>query len=103
MEWALLNYNGEFFPDPMVICRMVELKLESLAAEQDSREWNAWKASQAQAEQEGKLATEEDYAELRAFIKRIAFGTSADAGKDSGNTAVPSAQVSSALPVEPGK
>lgn len=74
VEWALINYNGEFFPNPSTICRMVEVKRESLAAEHDSREWNAWKANQTQAAQEGKLATEEDYTELREVFRKVAFG-----------------------------
>ena len=53
---------------------MVEVKRESLAAENDSREWNAWKAGQAQAAQEGKLATEEDYQQLREVFRKVAFG-----------------------------
>lgn len=77
VEWALINYNGEFFPNPSTICRMVEVKRESLAAEHDSREWNAWKAGQEQAAQEGKLATDEDYQKLREVFRKAAFGATA--------------------------
>lgn len=74
VEWALLNYNGEFFPNPSTICRMIEVKRESLAAEDANREWQAWKEGQAQAEREGQLATQEQYDELREVLRKIAFG-----------------------------
>src|SRR5690348_9243318 len=61
VEWALINYNGEFFPNPSTICRMIEVKRDAILGEQQNREWNAWKANQAQARSEGKLATDEDY------------------------------------------
>lgn len=74
VEWALVNYNGEFFPNPSTICRMVEVKRESLAAEQENREWEAWKATKRQAEREGQLATPEQKRELLEHIRKIAFG-----------------------------
>lgn len=79
VEWALVNYNGEFFPNPSTICRMVEVKRESMIADQDNRRWEAWKASQRQAKAEGKLATDEDYARLRTEIRRIVYGKSGKA------------------------
>jgi hypothetical protein len=71
VEWALIAYNGEFFPNPGTICQMIELKLESIHGEQQSREWNAWKANQSQAVTEGRLATDEDYERLRAECREI--------------------------------
>jgi hypothetical protein len=71
IEWALLSYNGEFFPNPSAICRMIELKQEQSFAEQQQAEWPAWKASQAQAEREGSLATDADYEQLRKKCREI--------------------------------
>jgi len=78
VEWALLNYNGEFFPNPSTICRMIEVKREAIQGEQQDREWKAWKAGQKQAAAEGKLATDEDYTRLREIVRRVAFGPTAD-------------------------
>lgn len=74
MEWALVNYNGEFFPNPSTICQNIERKREADYHEQANREWPAWRATQAQAEREGLLATEEQYAELREKFRNIAQG-----------------------------
>jgi len=50
---------------------MIEVKREAIAGEQQNREWNAWKANQAQARSEGKLATDEDYERLRQQCREI--------------------------------
>ena len=71
VEWALVNYNGEFFPNPSTICQMIERKRESLYAEHEQAAWPAWKATQAQAEREGQLATDEDYEQLRRECREI--------------------------------
>jgi hypothetical protein len=71
VEWALVAYNGEFFPNPSTICRMIEVKQESVFQEQQQAQWPAWKAIQAQAATEGRLATDEDYERLRAECREI--------------------------------
>lgn len=50
---------------------MIEVKQESVFAENQNREWPAWKAQQAQAEAEGQLATDEDYERLKARCREI--------------------------------
>ena len=74
VEWALINYSGEYFPDASAICRMIEQKRQADYASQEQSEWQAWKAKQAQAESEGQLATEEQYQDLRDKFKAIANG-----------------------------
>lgn len=71
VEWALVKYNGEFFPNPSTICRMIEVKREAMLGESQNREWNAYKATQAQAAREGQLASDEQYEELRAKCREI--------------------------------
>ena len=73
VEWALLNFNEEFL-NPGAVCRMIEVKRESMFAEHQNREGQAYKANQKQAEQEGQMATQEQYDELRETFRKIAFG-----------------------------
>lgn len=72
VEWALLNYNDEYFPDPGKICKMIERKRESNFQAQEQAEWQAWKAVQKQAEKEGRLASPEDYEYLRSKFREVA-------------------------------
>ena len=50
---------------------MIEVKREAMLGESQNREWNAYKATQAQAEREGQLASDEQYEELRAKCREI--------------------------------
>jgi hypothetical protein len=41
--------------------------------ENANRDWQGWKANMRRAQEEGLLASEEDYAEMRATLRRV-FG-----------------------------
>jgi len=67
---ALRLYAGEFFPAVDDITGVIERRRKDAAT---NRPWEQFKAGQAQAAVEGKLATDEDYAELREVFRRIAM------------------------------
>lgn len=71
---ALSLYSGEFFPSVDAIVSLIERKRQVVAEQRTQAEWPAWKASQAQAECEGQLATQEQYDELREVFRKVAFG-----------------------------
>jgi len=50
---------------------MIEVKREALHGEGQDREWRAYKAGQDQAASEGRLATDDDYEELRRKCREI--------------------------------
>ena len=68
---AVKLYAGEFFPSVDDITGVIERRRKDAAT---NRPWEQFKAGQAQAAVEGKLATDEDYAELREVFRRVAFG-----------------------------
>jgi hypothetical protein len=72
VEKAFLRYRGEYFPDPNTIAELCDLVQESALQERGNNDWERYKAEQRKAEQEGKLATEEDRQALRASLRKMA-------------------------------
>lgn len=70
---ALISGKWQFFPSVDQVIEQIEIIQERRRQESANREWAAYKANQLKAEMEGRLATEEDYAEMRAALRRC-FG-----------------------------
>ena len=70
---ALTTARWELFPSVDDVLRVVDEIRERRRVAQGDREWQKWKADQAQAAREGKLATEEDCAMLRRRLREL-FG-----------------------------
>lgn len=71
VESALLAYNGPFFPDAGLIVTMIEERRQIAFANKQNAAWDEYRDNQAQAEAEGRMATDEDYAELRKTFTEI--------------------------------
>lgn len=72
---ALNLWVGEWFPSVKEIRQLMDRKreLQKQAAKEaaNNRPWESYKAEQSQAASEGRLATDEDYEELRAKCREI--------------------------------
>jgi hypothetical protein len=67
---ALTTARWELFPSVDDVLRAVDGIRE---ARRGGREWEQWKAGQKRAAREGKLATEDDYAQMRSRLREL-FG-----------------------------
>jgi hypothetical protein len=70
---ALTSGRWELFPSVDQVIAEVERLNERKRHENANRDWQGWKANMRRAQEEGLLASEEDYAEMRAALRRV-FG-----------------------------
>jgi hypothetical protein len=70
---ALTSGRWELFPSVDQVIAEVERLNERKRHENANRDWQGWKANMRRAQDEGLLASEEDYAEMRAALRRV-FG-----------------------------
>jgi len=98
---ALKLYAGEFFPSVDDIAALIERRRINAA---QNKQWDQWKATQKQAAAEGKLATDEDYAQLREVFRRVAFGEKPNEqrGKAADPVSGQSGSTEVAVAVQPG-
>jgi hypothetical protein len=70
---ALLAGKWPYFPSVDQVIGEIERLQERSRQENANRDWLAYRQRQAQAEREGRMATDEDYAEMRAALRKV-FG-----------------------------
>jgi hypothetical protein len=70
---AMKQGRWEYFPSVDDVLKMADLLRERDAQEAGNRDWLAYKAQNAAAERDGRMATEEDYAEMRSKLREL-FG-----------------------------
>lgn len=64
--------NWEFFPDVDAVIKLIGRIQDERRQDAANAEWDAYCENQKRADREGLLATEEQYAEMREGIKKIA-------------------------------
>ena len=67
---ALLSGQWEFFPSVDQVIKEIDLINERKRHENANRDWQQWKANLKRAKTEGLLATEQDYEEMRAALRK---------------------------------
>jgi len=70
---ALMSGRWKYFPAIDQVLDEIDRIRESRRQQAVNRDWANYKANQLKAEMEGRLATSEDYAEMRAALRRC-FG-----------------------------
>jgi hypothetical protein len=70
---ALVAGRWKLFPSVDNVVELIEGAREALYEQRKQDEWPAWKAAQAQAAREGKLATQAQYDELREKFRQAGF------------------------------
>lgn len=68
---GLMSQNWLLFPSVFNLADVLDQRREERYGDKADIEWRSWKATQAQAEVEGRMATDEDYAELRKTFQEI--------------------------------
>ena len=67
---ALVSGIWEYFPSVDQVISQVERIQDRKRQDSANREWDHWKANMKRAQEEGLMATEEDYAEMRAALRK---------------------------------
>ena len=70
---ALTSGRWEFFPSVDQVITEIEAVQKRNQFEAANRDWEQWKGNMKRAQDEGLMATEEDYAEMRKRLREI-FG-----------------------------
>jgi hypothetical protein len=70
---ALTLGQWEFFPSVDQVIVEIGRLMERKRHENANRDWQQWKANMRRAQQEGLMASEEDYAEMRQKLREL-FG-----------------------------
>jgi len=70
---ALLSIECKLFPSVDDVIAEIGRLAERKRHENANRDWEQWKAGMRRAQEEGLMATDEDYAEMRAALRKV-FG-----------------------------
>lgn len=69
---AIMRGQWKIFPNVNEVIEEIQMLENERSEDRKNREWEDYKAKQKAAEEQGLLATDEDYAEMNAALKRIA-------------------------------
>ena len=69
---ALAEGIWDYFPSVDQVIQQIEAIMRRDREDRTTAQWDSWRKRQAEAEREGKLATEEQYAEMRAALRKLA-------------------------------
>lgn len=69
---AILAGDWKVFPNVNEVIEEIKLIADQEREEQSNREWESYKAKQKAAAEQGLLATDADYAEMNAALKKLA-------------------------------